>query len=163
MAASAHVIVPFYPVPLTLQTFVAIGLGLALGPGRGAAAILAYIMQGVSGLPVFAGTPANGAGIAYLLGPTGGFLLGFVVQAYIAGTLARRGWSRGVLGATGASLIAAASIYPIGLLWLGAVIGFDKPILALGLFPFVLGDVVKAMLAGLLFPAIWSAFVKPEK
>ncbi len=156
MAAAAHVTVPFYPVPLTLQTLVATGLGFALGPKRSAAAILAYIAQGLAGWPVFAGTPMHGAGIAYLLGPTGGFIIGFLVQAVVAGLLAQRGWGRSLATAAGAGLLAAASIYPVGLLWLGSVIGFDKPLLSLGLYPFVLGDLVKALLAGSLLYASWS-------
>ncbi|MCO6049338.1 biotin transporter BioY [Mesorhizobium sp. RP14(2022)] len=156
MAAATHVTVPFDPVPLTLQTLVAIGLGFALGPKRGGAAILAYIVQGLAGWPVFAGTPMQGAGIAYLLGPTGGFIIGFLVQAVVAGLLAQRGWGRSMLTAMGAGLLSTASIYPTGLLWLGSVIGFDKTLLALGLYPFVLGDLVKALLAGSLLYVSWS-------
>jgi biotin transport system substrate-specific component len=157
MTLAAKVSVPFYPVPLSMQTFVAIGLGLALGPVRGGAAVLLYLAQGAAGLPVFAGTPQQGLGLAYMAGPTGGFLAGFLVQALVAGWLAERGWSRTPLRAMAAGLIAGAAIYPTGLLWLGALIGFDKPVLALGLYPFILGDIVKALLAALVFPLAWRA------
>jgi biotin transport system substrate-specific component len=155
MAAAAKTTIPFYPVPLSMQTFVAIGLGLALGPWRGAAAILLYLAQGLAGLPVFAGSPERGIGLAYALGPTGGFLIGFVAQAFVAGLLAGAKWDRTPVKALLAALIAAAAIYPTGLLWLGVVIGFDKPVLELGLYPFVLGDLVKSALAALLFPMFW--------
>ncbi len=160
MAIAAKITIPFYPVPLTTQTLVAIGLGLALGPARAAAAVLAYLAQGAAGLPVFAGAPANGLGLAYMAGPTGGYLIGFVFQALAAGFLARLGWGRSPVTAVGAGLIAAAAIYPTGMLWLGVVIGFDKPLLALGLFPFVLGDLAKACLAALIFPAAWSMLAR---
>lgn len=155
MMAAAKVSIPFHPVPLSMQTFVAIGLGLALGPVQGTLAVLLYLAQGAAGFPVFAGSPERGIGLAYMMGPTGGFLIGFVVQAAVAGMLAGRRWDRAPMTALVAALVAAASIYPTGLLWLGAVIGFDKPVLELGLYPFVLGDLVKSVLAALLFPALW--------
>jgi biotin transport system substrate-specific component len=157
LALSAKVSVPFYPVPLTMQTFVVIGLGLALGPWRGLAAVLLYLAEGAAGLPVFAGTPEKGIGIAYIVGPTGGYLLGYVPAVLLAGFLAGRGWDRRPLSAMAAALLAGAVIYIPGLLWLGAVIGFDKPVFALGFAPFVFGDVVKAMLAALVFPTTWKA------
>jgi biotin transport system substrate-specific component len=157
LALSAKIAVPFYPVPLTMQTFVVIGLGLALGPWRGLAAVLLYLAEGAAGLPVFAGTPEKGIGIAYMMGPTGGYLLGYVPAVLLAGFLAGRGWDRGPVGAMAAALLAGAVIYIPGLLWLGAVVGFDKPVVALGLTPFVFGDVVKAMLAALVFPMAWKA------
>lgn len=157
LALSAKISVPFYPVPLTMQTFVVIGLGLALGPWRGLAAVLLYLAEGAAGFPVFAGTPDKGIGIAYMAGPTGGYLLGYVPAVLVAGLLAGRGWDRRPLPAMAAALLAGAVIYIPGLLWLGAVIGFDKPVVALGLAPFVFGDVVKAMLAALVFPTAWKA------
>lgn len=163
MTVAAKITIPFYPVPLTVQTLVAIGLGLALGPTRAVAAVLAYLAQGAAGLPVFAGAPATGLGLAYMAGPTGGYLIGFVFQALVAGLLARRGWGRSPVSAIAAGVIAAAAIYPTGLLWLGVVVGFDKPLLALGLYPFVLGDLAKACLAALLFPAAWSLLARSEE
>lgn len=157
LACSARIAVPFYPVPLTMQTFVVIGLGMALGPWRGLAAVLLYLAEGAVGLPVFAGTPEKGVGITYMLGPTGGYLLGYVPAALLAGLLATHGWDRNPIMALAAALLAGSVLYVPGLLWLGAVIGFDKPVLKLGLYPFILGDAVKAVLAALLFPMAWKA------
>lgn len=156
LALSARISVPFYPVPLTMQTFVVIGLGLALGPWRAGAAVLLYLAEGAAGVPVFAGTPEKGIGLAYMMGPTGGYLAGYLPAAMLAGWLAMRGWDRNPLSAMTAALLAGAVIYVPGLLWLGAVIGFDKPVLAFGLYPFVLGDIVKALLAAVTFPAAWK-------
>ncbi|WP_378946476.1 biotin transporter BioY [Mesorhizobium sp. ANAO-SY3R2] len=156
LTLSAKVQVPFYPVPMTMQTLVVIGLGLALGPVRGAAAVALYLAQGAAGLPVFAGTPEKGIGLAYMMGPTGGFLFGYLPAALLAGWLAERGWDRNVFTAMAAALLAGAVIYVPGLLWLGSVIGFDKPVLAYGLIPFIPGDIAKAMLAAIAFPATWK-------
>ena len=156
LTLSAKVQVPFYPVPMTMQTLVVIGLGLALGPVRGVAAVALYLAQGAAGLPVFAGTPEKGIGLAYMMGPTGGFLLGYLPAALLAGWLAERGWDRNVFTAMLAALLAGAVIYVPGLLWLGSVIGFDKPVLAYGLIPFIPGDIAKAMLAAIAFPAAWK-------
>jgi biotin transport system substrate-specific component len=156
LTLSAKVQVPFYPVPMTMQTLVVIGLGLALGPVRGAAAVALYLLQGALGLPVFAGTPEKGIGLAYMMGPTGGYLLGYLPAALLAGWLAKRGWDRNPLSAMAAALLAGAVIYVPGLLWLGSVIGFDKPVLAFGLYPFIPGDIAKALLAAIAFPAAWK-------
>lgn len=157
LALSAKISVPFYPVPLTMQTFVVIGLGLALGPQRALAAVLLYLGIGAAGLPVFAGTPEKGIGLAYMTGPTGGYLLGYIPAALIGGWLAMRGWDRNPFLTLFAALVAGAVIYVPGLLWLGTVIGFDKPVLQYGLYPFIFGDLVKAALAAILFPAAWKA------
>jgi biotin transport system substrate-specific component len=91
-----------------------------------------------------------------MMGPTGGFLIGFVLAALVAGFLARRGFDRRPATAMAAALLAGAVIYVPGLLWLGAVIGWDKPVLALGLYPFIPGDIAKALLAAIAFPAAWK-------
>lgn len=161
MVLAAKMTVPFYPVPLSMQTFVAIGLGMALGPLRGSMTILLYLAEGAAGMPVFAGTPEKGIGLAYMVGPTGGFLIGFVLQAVVAGLLARNGRDRSPLATAAISLVAAAAIYPTGLLWLGSVIGFDKPIVAFGLYPFIFGDIVKALLAAAIFPLVWRLIERP--
>ena len=156
LTASAKIQMPFYPVPMTLQTLVVIGLGLALGPIRGAAAVALYLTQGALGLPVFAGTPEKGIGLAYMMGPTGGYLAGYLPAALLAGWLAELGWDRNVVTAMLAALLAGAVIYLPGLLWLGSVVGWDKPVLAFGLYPFIPGDIMKAVLAALAFPAAWK-------
>ena len=156
LTISAKIAVPFYPVPITMQTFVVVGLGLALGPMRGLAAVALYLAEGAAGFPVFAGTPERGIGLAYMMGPTGGYLLGYLPAVLLAGWLAVRGWDRKPLSAMAAALLAGAVIYLPGLLWLGTVLGFDKPILQFGLYPFIFGDVIKAMLAALVFPLGWK-------
>ena len=156
LTLSAKVQVPFWPVPMTMQTFVVIGLGLALGPRLGLAAVALYLAQGAAGLPVFAGTPEKGIGLAYMAGPTGGYLAGYLLAAFVAGHLAMKGWDRTPLAAFAAALVAGALIYLPGLAWLGAMIGWDKPVLAFGLWPFVYGDILKAALAAAAFPAAWT-------
>ena len=156
LAISAKIQIPFYPVPLTMQTFVVLLIGFSFGWRLGALTILAYLAQGAMGLPVFADTPERGIGIAYMLGPTGGYLLGFVVAAAITGALAERHWDRSLLSAGLAAVIGLAAIYACGLLWLGTLLGWDKPILAWGLLPFLPGEVLKlALLAGTL-PLAWK-------
>jgi len=162
LTISAKLSIPFYPVPLSMQTLVAIALGLFLGPLRGSLAVLFYLAQGAAGLPVFVGTPQQGIGIAYIAGPTGGFLIGFAIQAFVAGSLFRLGMGRNLWTAIAAALVAGVAIYPTGLLWLGFLVGFDKPVLTMGLFPFIPGDVMKAALAALLFVAGSRALPKGE-
>ncbi|MCY6380137.1 biotin transporter BioY [Hoeflea prorocentri] len=156
LAVSAKIAVPFFPVPMTMQTLVVVGLGLALGSRLAVMAVGLYLLEGALGLPVFTGTPERGIGVAYMMGPTGGFLLGFLFAAGITGWLAERGWDRNVVFAFLAALIGAAIIYVPGLLWLGGLIGWDKPVLEFGFYPFILGDVFKAALAAAIFPAVWS-------
>ncbi|WP_292444761.1 biotin transporter BioY [Mesorhizobium sp.] len=163
LTLSAKVSVPFYPVPMTLQTFAVIGLGFVLGPRRAAGAVLIYLAEGAAGLPVFAGTPAKGIGLSYMLGPTGGYLLGYFPAALLAGWARTRKWAAKPVAASVAGLVAGAVIYVPGLLWLGAVIGFDKPVLQYGLYPFILGDITKAVLAALLFVAGRAAFQAKAK
>lgn len=160
LTLSAKISIPFYPVPLTMTTFVVIGLGLALGSRLGTAAVALYLVQGALGLPVFAGTPEKGVGLAYMMGPTGGYLLGYLLAAFAAGTLAERGMDRSPLTAFLAALIASAVIYVPGVLWLGALFGWDQPILAWGLTPFILGDATKAALAAAVFPATWAMIAR---
>lgn len=149
MTIAAKVQIPFYPVPMSLQTLVAIGLGLTLGPARGAASVLLYLSQGMVGLPVFAGTPPAIAGLAYMAGPTGGYLAGFVLAALVAGGLARMGFARRALGTVLCALIAGAVVYLPGLAWLGQFTGYNAALLHAGLFPFVAGDLIKALIIGL--------------
>jgi len=154
--ASAKVQVPFYPVPMTLQTFAVLALGMAYGWRLAGATLLLYLAEGAMGLPVFAGTPEKGLGLAYMVGPTGGYLLGFVFAAVACGWLAERGWDHNVLTTAAAMLIGNVLIYAPGLLWLGGMVGWDKPVLEWGLTPFLLGDATKLALAAVLLPAIWK-------
>lgn len=146
MTLAAKVQVPFYPVPMSMQTLVAIGLGLSAGPAVGVASILLYLGQGLVGLPVFSGA---GAGPAYMMGPTGGYLIGFVLAAFVAGSLAKAGYARAPVQAGFCALVAGALVYLPGLIWLGQFTGYGSTLLYAGLFPFIAGDVVKAIIAGL--------------
>ncbi|MCA1297482.1 biotin transporter BioY [Stappia indica] len=154
LTLSAKVSVPFYPVPMTLQTMALLVLGFTLGPARAGMAVLLYLAQGAAGFPVFSGTPEKGIGLAYMMGPTGGFLLGFLASAMLAGWFAAKGWTRSLWRAVPAAILAEAAVFVPGLLWLGALLGFDKPILAWGLYPFVLGGAVKALLAAAIAVAL---------
>ena len=152
---SAKIVVPFFPVPMTLQTLAVLSLASALGPRLGISAVALYLVEGVCGLPVFAGSPEKGVGLAYMMGPTGGYLLGMLPAAALAGILARRGWDRHV-GLTALSMVAGnLVIYAFGIAWLGTVVGWDKPVLTWGLYPFLLGDLLKIAIAAILLPASW--------
>jgi biotin transport system substrate-specific component len=143
MWASAKVQVPFYPVPMTMQTAVAFLIGIAYGPRLGAATIALYLAQGAMGMPVFAGTPEKGIGLPYMIGPTGGYLLGFAVAAAITGWVAERSSHWLAIG-TGV-LVATAAIYVLGAGWLATMIGFEKAV-TFGIVPFLPGDLVKLLL-----------------
>lgn len=142
-------------VPITMQTLVVLVLGMAYGRQLAGATLLLYLAAGAAGLPVFAGTPEKGIGIAYMFGPTGGYLLGFVLATTACGWLAERGWDRTMFRTASAMLIGNILIYVPGLLWLGTVVGWGKPILAWGLTPFLFGDLLKLVLAMLVMPACW--------
>ncbi|MXW84778.1 MAG: biotin transporter BioY [Boseongicola sp. SB0673_bin_14] len=152
---SAKIQVPFYPVPITMQTFVVLVVGMAFGWRLGATTVLLYLAEGALGLPVFAGTPERGIGLAYMAGPTGGYLLGFVVAATAVGWLGQRGWDRRIATTLAAMALGTAIIYVPGLIWLGTAIGWDKPVLELGLWPFLPGDALKVALAAFVLPSIW--------
>ncbi len=160
LAVSAKIQVPFWPVPMTMQTFLVLSLGMAYGWRLGGATILLYLSEGALGLPVFAGTPEKGIGLAYMMGGTGGYLVGFVLAAMVLGWLGERGWSRNVLRTAAAMTIGNVIIYVPGLLWLGTLYGWDKPILQWGLTPFLLGDVLKLALAAGLMPLAWKLLGK---
>ena len=160
LTLSAKVSIPFYPVPMTLQTLVVLALGLAYGWRLGVATVALYLLEGALGLPVFTGTPDKGLGLAYMLGGTGGYLLGFLPAVAIAGWLGERGWDRSPWTTAAAMLLGNAAIYVPGLLWLGALYGWDKPIFAWGFAPFWLGDVFKIALAMGLLPLAWRALGK---
>lgn len=155
LAAKAAVPVWPSPVPITLGTFAVLTIGAAYGPRLGLATILAYLLLGALGWDVFAGSSAEENGIAYMLGGTGGYLLGYLLAVLALGFAARRGWDRSVGGMTLAMLAGNALIYVPGLLWLGRLYGWDQPIMAWGLTPFLIGDALKLALAALLVPGLW--------
>ena len=155
LTISAKVQIPFYPVPMTMQTFVVLVTGIAYGTRLGVATLLLYLGVGALGLPVFAGTPEKGIGLTYMLGPTGGYLVGFVIAVAVCGWLAERGWDRRPVTTATAMLAGNVLIYLPGLLWLGTVVGWDKPIVQWGLIPFLLGDLFKLLLAAGTLPLVW--------
>jgi biotin transport system substrate-specific component len=144
LTISAKVQVPFYPVPMTMQTLVVLLIGMAFGARLGVATVALYLAEGAAGLPVFAGTPEKGLGLAYMMGPTGGYLLGFVLAAGIAGWIVER--RRDATGLALAVLAGSIAIYASGVLWLASFVGLGKA-LELGLVPFLWGDLLKAGLA----------------
>lgn len=151
LCAQVALVLPFSPVPISAQTLAVLLVAAVLGSKRGALAVLAYLAEGISGLPVFAN---GGFGPAYLMGPTGGYLLGFVLAAYATGWLAERGWGRKPATASLAMLAGNCAIYAVGLPWLAVYVG--KAALNAGLYPFVLGDLAKIALATVLLPSAWK-------
>lgn len=165
VAMAAQVSVPMWPVPMTLQGLAIVMVGLTLGARLGAAALLTYLAEGMAGLPVFSN---GGAGVAYFFGPTCGFLLGFVLTAWIAGLAADRGLTRKLLPATLASLVAIYAMYLPGVAWpmgVAHLFGVDagwaatsgSAIWAGWVAPFLLGDAVKAVIAALVVTGGWAA------
>ncbi len=155
IALGAQVSVPMLPVPMTLQTLAILMVGLTAGSRLGAAAVIAYLIEGAMGLPVFSG---GGAGAAWLAGPTGGFLFGFVAMAFGAGWLVERGIARGFVGTLLSAVLVSALLYVPGVLWLDAATGLDLTgALNAGMVPFLLGDVVKSVIAALVVTGAWSA------
>ena len=157
LAVSAKAQVPFYPVPVTMQTLVVLVLGMTLGARLGFATLALYLDEGMAGLPVFAGTPEKGIGLAYMMGPTGGYLLGYLLAATFTGWLAERGFDRSLPKAALALVAGNLLIYVPGLVWLGSVIGWDKPVLQYGLIPFLAGDALKLALGACLLPLLRRA------
>lgn len=156
LTASAKAQVPMWPVPMTMQSFVVLVIGMAYGPRLGAATVALYLAEGAVGLPVFAGTPERGIGLAYMAGPTGGYLLGFLVAAAGMGWLAERGWDRTLPRAVAAMTIGTALLFAPGVAWLAVLVGWDKAIAA-GLTPFLVGSLVKLALAAAVLPLAWRA------
>lgn len=156
LTLSAKISIPALPIPFTLQTLVVLLLGFAYGPKLAAATVSLYLMQGALGLPVFQGTPEKGIGLVYMMGPTGGYLLGFLVAAVVCGKLAQKGWDKRISTMALGMVLGNFIIYAFGLIWLGSVIGWDKPILQFGLIPFLAGDGIKIVMAVILMPALWK-------
>ena len=153
IALCAQISVPFFPVPLTLQTFAVFLIGLTYGWRLGGITIVLYLAEGALGLPVFAG---GKSGLIVLMGPTAGYLVGFLLAATACGWFAERGFDRSYAKLFAALLVGNILLYVPGLLWLGSMIGWDQPVLELGLYPFVLGDLMKIAMAVLLLPSAWK-------
>ena len=146
LAISSKVKLPFYPVPMTMQTFVVLFIGIAFGWKLGVATVCLYLFEGIIGLPVFSGTPEKGLGIVYFTGPTMGYLIGFVVTVYLAGKF---NYDNNFIKNFLKLVLATSFIYILGILWLGGLIGWDKPIFKLGAQPFLLAELFKILIATL--------------
>ena len=151
LTISAKIKIPFYPVPMTMQTFVVLFLGISLGYKIGLATIGLYLIEGIAGLPVFSNSPEKGVGLLYFTGPTMGYLIGFLTACYLASMIKFEDSFFVVLGKL---ILATSTIYILGLLWLGTLIGWDKPILALGAKPFLLAEIFKIAILALLVKKI---------
>ena len=151
--AQVKIALPFTPVPLTGQTFAVLLIGAALGSKRGAASMMLYIALGAFGLPVFAG---GASGMAYLSGATAGYLVGFVVAAYVIGLLAEQGLERSVRTSIIPFLAGTVIIYACGVAWLAVMLGSFSKALAAGLLPFLIGDAIKLIAASLALPVAWK-------
>jgi len=160
IALSAQVAIPLpvSPVPITGQTFAVLVVGMLLGRWRATAAVLAYLGEGILGLPVFSG---GAFGVVKILGPTGGYLISFLPAAYLVGYLAEKGWDRRIFTTFLAMILGNVIIFGFGALWLVRFVGFDKA-LSLGVLPFLAGDVVKIGLATLVLPGAWKLLGRKE-
>ena len=151
LTVSSKVKIPFYPVPMTMQTFVVLFLGITLGPRIGLLTLSLYLFEGIFGLPVFAGTPEKGIGLTYFTGPTMGYLIGFLAAVYFSGTFK---YDKGLLNTFLKLIFSVSFIYILGLIWLGTLIGWDKPIFKLGAQPFLLAELFKILLLLFLMPIL---------
>ena len=151
---SAKVKIPFYPVPMTMQTFVILLIGITLGYRMGLATVALYLFEGIIGLPVFASSPEKGIGIVYFTGPTMGYLIGFLVAVYFAGLFK---YDKGPINTFLKLIFSVSFIYIFGLIWLGTLIGWDKPIFKLGAQPFLLAELFKMLLLLFLTPTLLKA------
>ena len=147
LTISAKIKIPFYPVPMTMQTFVVLFLGISLGYKIGLASIGLYLFEGIIGLPVFSNSPEKGVGLIYFTGPTMGYLIGFLSAGFLASKINNKDSFLLILGKL---VIATSTIYLFGLLWLAMLIGWDKPIFDLGAKPFLLAEVFKIILLTLI-------------
>ena len=143
LTISSKIKIPFYPVPMTMQTFVVLFLGISFGYKIGLATIGLYLLEGIAGLPVFSNSPERGVGIIYFTGPTMGYLIGFFSACYIASLIKSSDSYFQILNKL---ILSVSTIYIPGILWLGYLIGWDKPILELGITPFLLAEFFKITL-----------------
>ena len=147
LAISAKVKIPFYPVPMTMQTFVVLLLGLSFGYKIALATISLYLLEGIIGLPVFSNSPERGVGFTYFIGPTMGYLIGFLAASFLASFINQKD---NYLMIFFKLILSVSTIYILGVLWLGTLLGWDKPILELGVMPFLLAELFKISLLTIL-------------
>ena len=151
ITVSAKIKIPFYPVPMTMQTFVILLIGITLGYKVGLATVTLYLLEGIVGLPVFANSPEKGIGILYFIGPTMGYLIGFLFAVYFAGLFK---YDKGLINTFLKLVFSVSFIYILGMLWLGILIGWDKPIFKFGAQPFLLAELFKILLLLVLTPTL---------
>lgn len=163
LVLAAKIKIPMFPVPMTMGTFAVLSIGAAYGARLGLATILGYMLVGALGFDVFAGSSVEVSGLGYMMGSTGGYLVGYVLAVVALGALARKGWDRARGKMALALVLGNALIYLPGLIWLTVLYGLEAPILSWGLTPFLLGDVVKLALVALLLPALWSLVGRARK
>ena len=147
LTISSKIKIPFYPVPMTMQTFVVLFLGMSFGYRVGLATVSLYLVEGIIGLPVFSNSPEKGVGFVYFTGPTMGYLIGFLFATFLAGYFNFKG---NILNNFIKLLISVSTIYILGVFWLGSLIGWDKPIIQLGVTPFLLAELFKVVILTLL-------------
>tara|TARA_Y100000389_G_scaffold184665_1_gene203332 strand:+ start:71 stop:622 length:552 start_codon:yes stop_codon:yes gene_type:complete len=147
LTISAKIKIPFYPVPMTMQTFVVLFLGLAFGYKIGLATVGVYLLEGIIGIPVFSNSPEKGVGLVYFTGPTMGYLIGFLSAVFFSGYL---NFKKNIFIVFTKLIFSVSTIYLFGALWLGTLIGWDKPILKLGVTPFLLAELFKICLLTIL-------------
>ena len=147
LTISAKIKVPFYPVPMTMQTFVVLFLGLSFGYKIGLSAVGLYLLEGIAGLPVFSNSPERGIGLVYFTGPTMGYLIGFLSACYLASFIKH---NDNFLMIISKLILAVSTIYIFGVVWLGTLIGWEKPIISLGVTPFIFAELFKILLLSLL-------------
>ena len=144
LAVSSKIKIPFYPVPMTMQTLIVLVIGIGFGWRLGLATVCLYLIEGIIGLPVFSGTPEKGIGLIYFTGPTMGYLIGFLVAVYISGKF---NYDNNLVKNFLKLMLATSFIYILGMSWLGSLIGWDKPIFQLGAQPFLLAELFKILIA----------------
>ena len=144
LAVSSKIKIPFYPVPMTMQTLVVLIIGIGFGWKVGIATIALYLFEGIIGLPVFSGTPEKGVGLIYFTGPTMGYLIGFLFAVFFAGKF---NYDNNLIKNFFKLTFATSFIYILGMIWLGSLIGWDKPIFKLGAQPFLLAELFKILIA----------------
>ena len=147
LAISAKIKIPFYPVPMTMQTFIVLFLGISFGYKIALATIGLYLLEGIMGLPVFSNSPERGIGLVYFTGPTMGYLIGFLSACFLASFIKS---DDNYFLIFGKLILSVSTIYILGVLWLGTIIGWDKPIFKLGVMPFLLAEIFKIALLTIL-------------
>ncbi len=153
LAISAKIKIPFYPVPMTMQTFVVLFIGVAFGYKIGLSSVGLYLLEGIIGLPVFANSPEKGVGIIYFTGPTMGYLIGFLTACYLASFVSSKDNFFKIFLKL---IISVSTIYFFGVIWLGTLIGWDKPIINLGVTPFLLAELFKILLLSIIVKKIYK-------